>query len=177
MLSPRLYPESRMRNNSLRSGYVSGIPGYFAYDWCMTSSHNSVIHSTLSPSPQADLKAALQDIDDQLSKRDLELDPAGYFIIFLDREQQLICTKFFTTVINDQGLATDPITGQVIPARGKVSRPPERLFTGHTAKELCVQLFEMQANVVSQLSHAAYLGREFQKAEQALISGQDYVQD
>ncbi len=143
----------------------------------MTSSPNSVIHSTLSTSHPADLKAVIQDIDDQLSKRDLELDPAGYFIIFIDREQQLICTKFFTTVINDQGLATDPTTGQVIPARGKVNRPAECLFTGHTAKELCVQLFETEVGVVSQLSHAAYLGREFQKAEAALVSGTEYVQD
>ncbi|NJL98682.1 MAG: DUF4346 domain-containing protein [Synechococcaceae cyanobacterium SM2_3_2] len=143
----------------------------------MTSSHNSVIHSTLTPSHPADLKAAIQHIDDQLSKRDLELDPAGYFIVFVDREQQLICTKFFTTVINDQGLATDPLTGEVIPARGKVSRSAERLFTGHTAKELCVQLFETEVGVVSQLSHAAYLGRELQKAEAALVSGTEYVQD
>lgn len=116
-------------------------------------------------------------IDDQLSKRDLDLDPAGYFIIFVDCEQQLICAKFFTTVINDQGLATDPATGQVIPARGKVNRTSEQMFTGRTAKELCVGLFETGIPVVSQLSHAAYLGREFQKAELALVTGAEYVQD
>ncbi len=147
----------------------------------MSSSLDSVIHSTLSPTsasvPESELKPALQYIDDQLSKRDLDLDPAGYFIIFVDREQQLICAKFFTTVINDQGLATDPATGQVIPARGKVNRTSEQMFTGRTAKQLCVLLFETEISVVSQLSHAAYLAREFQKAELALVTGTEYVQD
>ena len=30
---------------------------------------------------------------------------------------------------------------------------------------------------MTRLEHANYLGREFQRAEAALISGQDYVQD
>ncbi len=120
----------------------------------------------------------IRSIDEQLSRRPLDLDPAGYFIIYLDRERQLICAKHFSTVINEQGLATDPNTGAVIPARGPVQRSPERVYVGRTAKELCVQLFEGEAEaVVSQLSHAAYLGREFQKAEAALIEGSEYIQD
>jgi dihydropteroate synthase len=120
----------------------------------------------------------IRSIDEQLSRRPLDLDPAGYFIIYLDRERQLICAKHFSTVINEQGLATDPNTGAVIPARGPVQRSPERIYVGRTAKELCVQLFEGEAEaVVSQLSHAAYLGREFQKAEAALIDGGEYIQD
>ncbi|MEN9221442.1 MAG: DUF4346 domain-containing protein [Thermostichus sp. BF3_bins_97] len=120
----------------------------------------------------------IRSIDEHLSRRPLDLDPAGYFIIYLDRERQLICAKHFSTVINEQGLATDPETGAVIPARGPVHRSPERVFVGRTAKELCVQLFEGEAEaVVSQLSHAAYLGREFQRAEAALIDGSDYIQD
>jgi hypothetical protein len=95
-----------------------------------------------------------------------------------DRQQQLICAKYYSTVINERGLATDPETGAVIPARGPVNRSPQRVYVGRTAKELCVQIFEKESEkVVSQLSHAAYLGREFQKAEAALISGEEYVQD
>ncbi|MCJ2544399.1 DUF4346 domain-containing protein [Thermostichus vulcanus] len=120
----------------------------------------------------------IRSIDEQLSRRPLDLDPAGYFIIYLDRERHLICAKHFSTVINEQGLATDPKTGAVIPARGPVNRSPERVFVGRTAKELCVQLFEQEGEtVVSQLSHAAYLGREFQRAEAALINGNEYIQD
>jgi dihydropteroate synthase len=120
----------------------------------------------------------LSAIDDKLSQRHIDLDPGGYFIIYLDREAGLICTKHFTNVIDDRGLAVDPETGKVIPARGKVERTHSTLFTGTTAKDLCVVLFEQtQPCPVTMLSHAAYLGREFVRAEKALINGQEYVQD
>lgn len=117
-------------------------------------------------------------IDNQLSKRDLELDPAGYFIIYLDKEAGLICAKHYSNTINEKGLAVDPETGKVIPARGKVERTHSEVFTGKTAKELCVKLFEeTKPCPVSFLDHAAYLGREFVRAEICLINGQDYIQD
>jgi dihydropteroate synthase len=120
----------------------------------------------------------LREIDDKLSKRHIELDPGGYFIIYLNREAGVICAKHFTNVIDDRGLAVDPETGKVIPAKGKVERTHSTLFTGRTAKELCVVIFEQtQPCPVSMLDHAAYLGREFVRAEYALISGQEYVQD
>src|SRR4028118_1779536 len=121
---------------------------------------------------------ALGAIDEKLSKRHIELDPGGYFIIYLDREAGLICAKHFTNVIDERGLAVDPETGKVIPARGKVERTQSTLFTGRTAKELSVSIFE-QAHPcpVTLLDHAAYLGREFVRAENALVSGQEYVQD
>lgn len=121
---------------------------------------------------------ALRAIDDKLSKRDIDLDPSGYFIIYLDRETGLICAKHFTNIIDERGLAVDPETGKVIPAKGKVERTHSTLFTGRTAKELCVAIFEQtQPCPVTRFDHAAYLGREFVRAENALISGQEYVQD
>jgi dihydropteroate synthase len=121
---------------------------------------------------------AISSIDNELSKRDLELDPGGYFIIYLDRESNLICAKHYTNIIDDRGLAVDPETGKVIPAKGKVERKAETLFTGRTAKELCVKIFEQTQPIpVTKLDHAAYLGREFVKAEIALISGREYIQD
>ena len=120
----------------------------------------------------------LRTIDDELSKRHLDLDPGGYFIIYLDREAGLICAKHFTNVIDERGLAIDPETGKVIPAKGKVERTHSTLYTARTAKELCVVIFEQtQPCPVTKLDHAAYLGREFVRAESALISGQEYVQD
>lgn len=117
-------------------------------------------------------------IDEKLSNRDIQLDPAGYFIIYLDRDDELICAKHFTNVINEQGLAVDPETGKVIPAKGKVERTATTLYTGRTAKELCVKILEeTQPCPVTRLDHAAYLGREFVRAEIALINGQEYVQD
>ncbi len=120
----------------------------------------------------------LAQIDNRLSQRHIDLDPSGYFIIYLDREASLICAKHFTNVIDERGLAVDPETGKVIPARGKVERTHTTVYTGRTAKELCVELFEKTNPCpVTMLDHAAYLGREFTKAEMALISGEEYIQD
>ena len=117
-------------------------------------------------------------IDDKLSKRHIDLDPEGYFIIYLDREAGLICAKHFTNTINERGLAVDPETGKPIPVRGKVERTHTKVYRGRTAKEICVEIFEQNLpSPVSCLDHAAYLGREFIRAEIALLNGQEYVQD
>ena len=120
----------------------------------------------------------LTTIDRELSNRQIDLDSNGYFIIYVDREMGSICAKHYTNVIDDRGLAVDPETGKVIPAKGSVPRTNTTLFTGRTAKELCVKLLEQtQPSPVSMLDHAAYLGREFVRAEIALLSGTEYVQD
>ncbi|MEA5512498.1 DUF4346 domain-containing protein [Nodularia sp. UHCC 0506] len=117
-------------------------------------------------------------IDNKLSQRYIELDPGGYFIIYVDRNVGLIYAKHFTNIIDDQGLAVDPETGKVIPAKGKVERTHTTVFSGRTAKELCVKIFEeTQPCPVTFLDHAAYLGREFVRAEVALVLGQEYIQD
>jgi len=121
---------------------------------------------------------SLAAIDDKLSKRYIDLDPGGYFIIYLDREAGLICAKHFTNAINQRGLAVDPETGKPIPVRGKVERTHTNIYSGRTAKEICIEIFEQtQPSLVTRLDHAAYLGREFVRAEIALVTGQDYVQD
>lgn len=132
-------------------------------------------HNTLASIDVAQLKA----LDDELSKRFIELDPNGYFLIYLDREQGLICAKHFTNVINDKGLACDPETGDPLPCEGGVQRTYSRLYSGRTAKELCIAIFEDAENPapINFLDHAAYLGREFVRAEMALVSGEEYIQD
>ncbi len=122
---------------------------------------------------------AIAALDNQLSKRYIELDPDGYFLIYLDREASLICAKHFTNTINEKGLACDPETGKPLPVRGKNVRPSSQIFTGRTAKELCIVIFETKEIPcpISYLDHAAYLGREFVRAEMALIDGTEYVQD
>ncbi|PZO44546.1 MAG: hypothetical protein DCF19_02020 [Pseudanabaena frigida] len=124
------------------------------------------------------LAQQIHNIDDELSKRSLALDPSGYFIIYVDRQQNLICAKYYSNIINDKGLAVDPETGKPIPARGKVNRQAEQLFTGRTAKELCVQILEKtQPCPVTLFDHAAYLGREAQRAESAMLQQKEYIQD
>jgi dihydropteroate synthase len=52
------------------------------------------------------------------------------------------------------------------------------VFRGRTAKELGIALTEGDGPFpLSRLDHALYLGRELQKAEAALWSGQHYIQD
>ncbi|MEO1132183.1 MAG: DUF4346 domain-containing protein [Cyanobacteria bacterium J06639_1] len=128
-----------------------------------------------APPTAVDLTA----IDDKLSQRHLHLDPAGYFVIFVDRERNLICAKHFGVVVNEDGLAIDPETGKPLPAKGAIAhQAPPVVYSGRTAKELCVKLFEQtDKSVVSQFGHAAYLGREFVRAEIALRDGSDYIQD
>lgn len=124
------------------------------------------------------LKTEIKKIDDQLSKRPIKLDPGGYFIIYLDRQAQLIYAKHYTNIINDKGLAVDPDTGEVIAARGKVIRTAETVFAARTAKELCVKVIEEpNPSLITMFDHAAYLGREFTRAEYALVTGEEYIQD
>ena len=117
-------------------------------------------------------------IDEKLSQRYIDLDPGGYFIIYLDQYAGLICAKHFTNVIDAHSLDVNPETGKVIPGKGKEQRTHSTLFTGRTAKELCISIFEQtQPCPVTLFDHAAYLGREFMRAEIALVTGQEYVQD
>jgi dihydropteroate synthase len=131
--------------------------------------------SSTEPFDQSQRRA----LDDQLSKRYIELDPGGYFLIYLDEPQGLICAKHFANIINDKGLACDPATGKPLPVRGVVERVPTHTYSGRTAKELCIAIFEDPATPcpITYLDHAAYLGREFVRAEFALNAGQPYVQD
>ena len=124
------------------------------------------------------LLESIQTIDDKLSNRYIALDPGGYWLIYLDRDARLICVKHFANDINEQGLAVDPETGEVIPCKGVVERKPTIILQARTAKELCVNLFESdQSYPITMLNHAAYLGRELVRAEIALMNGTDYIQD
>ena len=131
----------------------------------------------LKPEIMNQMLAGITEIDQELSKRFINLDPSGYFVVFVDENEKLICARYYTNFIDEQGLACDPETGKPIPCDGTVSRLPTRLFSGRTAKEICVQIFEQPTCPVTQFDHAAYLGREFQRAEAAMLTGQDYIQD
>ena len=117
-------------------------------------------------------------LDNKLSNRFIELDPSGYFLIYLERDAGLICAAHYSNDINDKGLAIDPETGEPIPCKGVVKRSPTQVYKGRTAKDLGMKLTEeAEPCQVSYLDHALYLGREFVKAELALISGNEYIQD
>lgn len=119
-----------------------------------------------------------RELDDQLSQRSIALDPAGYFLIKLDRTTGELIAEHYGNGINERGLATDPETGEVISCRGAGPRAPLATYRARSAKELGIALTEGPGpHPLSALDHALYLGRELQKAEAALESGTDYQQD
>ncbi len=117
-------------------------------------------------------------LDDRLSQRFIALDPAGYFLIKLDRAAGELIAEHYGNGIDECGLATDPESGEVISCRGAGPREPLAVYRGHSAKQLGMALTEGEGpHPISRLDHALYLGRELQKAERALSEGGDYIQD
>ena len=117
-------------------------------------------------------------LDERLSQRFIALDPAGYFLIKLDREAGELIAEHYGNGIDERGLATDPDTGEVISCRGAGPREPLATYRGRSAKELGMALSEGEGpHPISCLDHALYLGRELQKAERCLEDGSDYIQD
>ena len=117
-------------------------------------------------------------LDAQLSHRTIQLDPNGYVLIKLDREKGELIVEWFSNGINEQGLATNPETGEVLACKGSAPREPIKIFKGRSAKELGIALTETNEQpFISKLDHALYIGRELQRAEACLENGNDYVQD
>ncbi len=79
-------------------------------------------------------------------------DPAGHFVVYVDRRRRLLSLEHYS---NDGML--------------------NAVIEGKTAPELYIPAVEK--GLVSRLDHAAYLGRELARAEQALASGEPFIQD
>jgi len=119
-----------------------------------------------------------RELDERLSQRFIALDPAGYFLIKLDRDAGELIAEHYSNSIDDRGLATDPDTGEVLSCRGTGPRQPQAIYRGRSAKVLGMALTEGEGPTpLTCLDHALYLGRELQKAERCLEDGSDYVQD
>ncbi len=79
-------------------------------------------------------------------------DPAGYFVIFVDHTRGVLSLEHYRT----DGLL-------------------DAILEGRSAGELYMPAVER--GLLSRLDHAAYLGHELARAEQALATGQPFVQD
>lgn len=79
-------------------------------------------------------------------------DPAGYFVVFPDCERRLLTLEHYH---NDGVL--------------------DVVIEGHSPAELYIPAIEQ--HLISRLDHAAYLGKELARAEQALLSGVSFIQD
>ena len=91
-------------------------------------------------------------------------DPSGFFVVFIDKERDEIVVEFYEGVVKDTKKGKKVGTGKL----GLV-------VCGTDAEALCHTI--AREELVSRFEHAAYLGRELQKAELALEYGLEYEQD
>jgi len=61
------------------------------------------VYSYQRPTLETEVPRLDAAVDDELSKRPLDLDPAGYFIIKVDRSAKEIVAEYFTNIINKNG--------------------------------------------------------------------------
>ena len=118
-----------------------------------------------------------KNIDKELSKRNINLDPNGYFLIKIDLNNQKIIVEHYLNKINKKGIAIDPDTNVPITCRDENIRQYNKIFIGETAKEVGILLSEKEEILISKLDHALYLGRELQKAEDCIKRNIKYIQD
>ena len=95
----------------------------------------------------------------KIPKKDIILDPNGFFVIEVDKRESNIRVEYYSNVYKNKRIVS-----------GKL----EKVFTGKKADALCDTI----SNIVSNLlpSHYMYLGRELQKAEIALENNKKYIQ-
>jgi tetrahydromethanopterin S-methyltransferase subunit A len=89
-------------------------------------------------------------------------DPYGFFTIFVDKPRGEIVVEFYEQVTKDKDNKF---------ATGKLGL----VLCGTTAEAICHTI--AREELVSRFDHAAYLGRELQKAEIALRNKLVYTQD
>jgi dihydropteroate synthase-like protein len=88
--------------------------------------------------------------------------------------------KLEPEVLDEKGLfkiAVDQINGDIVALylTGSQEDKPSIVIKGETAENVYSKIEEM--SLITRLDHAAYLGRELAKAEIALRTGKEYVQD
>lgn len=106
------------------------------------------------PGPFGDAPVDINPITIEVAEQagKLVLDPTGYFVIYPDRTHQRLSLEHYTN-------------------KGVLNR----ILTAASATALYTRIIEEK--LISRLDHAAYLGRELARAEQALKHGEDYIQD
>ena len=127
---------------------------------------------------QSDLINSIKLLDDKLSKRQIELDPKGYFLIKVERTTNELIIEHYLNDIDQKGRAIDPESGEPIGCKTKSRNQPSNIYKGKSAKQLGIQISEGHGPFpISHLDHAIYIGRELQRAEECLITGKQYIQD
>jgi len=128
------------------------------------------------PTPQQKREATM--LDHYLSKRSVAMDKKGYFLVKVDREKLVIRVSFHSCIVNDKGEFFDLDGNRLSCCNGK-SPDPLKVWECRTAKEATMKILEdwEPAKDLLSVGHAGYLGREVQKAEDALYNGWKFQQD
>jgi dihydropteroate synthase len=127
---------------------------------------------------QEDLINSIKLLDAKLSKRQIKLDPKGYFLIKIEPKTNELILEHYLNDIDQKGRAIDPKSGEPIGCKTKSINQPNNIYRGKSAKQLGIQISEGHGPFpISHLDHAIYIGRELQRAEQCLITGKQYIQD
>ena len=127
---------------------------------------------------QEDLINSITLLDDKLSKRQINLDPKGYFLIKIEPKTNELILEHYLNDIDQKGRAIDPESGEPFGCKTKSRNQPSNIYRGKSAKQLGIQISEGHGPFpISHLDHAIYIGRELQRAEQCLITGKQYIQD
>jgi len=92
-------------------------------------------------------------------KKDIVLDPKGFFVIELDKNKKQIRVEYYSNVYKNNRI---------------VSGILEKVLIGNKADELCDTISKHIPDLLS--NHYMYLGRELQKAQLALEKNEKYVQ-
>ena len=125
-----------------------------------------------------DLINSIKILDDKLSRRQIELDPEGYFLIKIDLQTNELILEHYLNNIDNKGRAIDPESGEPIGCKTSNKNQPNIIYRGKSAKHIGIQISESHGPYpISRLDHAIYIGRELQKAEQCMTSGEQYIQD
>lgn len=144
---------------------VCGIPHILKNELLDDESHNATVMMDRR-------KLEAQRLDRHLSTRGLPMDAKGYFLVKTNVEESLIVVSFHSCIVNDKGEVCD-LEGNKLKCHGK-SPEPVKVWKGRTAKEITTEIFERWTDVDKyklSVGHAAYIGREVQKAEFSLYQG------
>ena len=98
-------------------------------------------------------------IAEKIARKDVLLDPAGFFVIELDRKEKQIRVEYYSNVYKNKKI---------------VSGSLQKVFTGKKADALSDTISKHVPPL--QPEHYMYLGRELQKAQLALEKNEKYIQ-
>lgn len=92
-------------------------------------------------------------------RKDVILDPNGFFVIEIDHKQKDIRVEYFTNIYKNKKI---------------VSGVLKKVFSGKKADALCDTIVRNVPNLLPE--HYMYIGREIQRAQCAIKNNRKYIQ-